>query len=376
MQQRGIRLQYGFGHATQQGSALENPLFDLLAALREQGSISHVARALGQSYRHVWGSLREWEAIMGQPLVAWSQGRRAQLTPFAQRLLWAETQARARMAPHIEALRSELQQVLEQALDPAWQVLDIYASHDQALPLLQHMAGREHKVHLSLRFAGSLDALKALAAGRCTVAGFHVPDLPDGSPLFARALKPLLRPGLHKLIGSHRRLQGLMMRAEDAERWASLTPRTMEVLQPLRDRSLRFVNRQPGSGTRLLMDHLLQASGLHPSNIQGYDAPPEDTHLAVAARVATGQADVGPGTAAAAAAFNLHFVPMVEERYDLVCLKEALDTPAVQALRRLLQEPAWAEAVQRLPGHAAQSSGEVLSLTRALPWWRFRSARR
>lgn len=374
MDRRAIRLQYGFDLPTQQGSALENPLFDLLAALHEHGSIRHAAQALGQSYRHVWGALRHWESVLGQPLVEWAQGRRAQLSPFAQRLLWAETQARSRMAPHIEALRAELQQVLEQALDQGWQVLDIFASHDQALPLLQSLAAQAHRVHLSLRFAGSLDALKALADGRCTVAGFHVPDLPDGSAVFTRALKPLLKPGVHKLMGSHRRLQGLMLSPSVADQWAGV--RSTEALNPLLDTGLRFVNRQPGSGTRLLMDHLMQRGGLMHERIHGYTESPEDTHLAVAARIASGHADAGPGTQAAAQAFGLGFVPLAQERYFLVCLKSALETAPVQALRVLLQQQAWAEAVGALPGHAAAQAGEVLSLTRALPWWHFRSARR
>ena len=371
MDQRGIRLQYSFEQPTQRGSSLENPLFDLLTSLRDQGSISHVAKSLGQSYRHVWGSLRHWESVLGQPLVQWAQGKRAQLTPFAQRLVWAETQARSRMAPHIEGLRQELQYVLEQALDGNWQVLEIFASHDQALPLLQSLAGQQHKVHLSLRFAGSLDALKALAEGRCTVAGFHVPDFPQGSNVFAHALKPLLKPGLHKLMGSHRRTQGWMMRPEgpgidtSGAGWG-----------PLLSGACRLVNRQSGSGTRLLMEHLLEQAGLKAADIPGFERQVEQTHLAVAAAIAADQGDVGLGTQAAAQAFGLRFVPVVEERYHLVCLKSALDTPAVLALRELLQQPAWAQALSSLAGFSAAQAGEVLSLTRALPWWQFRRARR
>jgi hypothetical protein len=78
--------------------------------------------------------------VLGQPLVSWSQGQPARLTPFADRLLWAETRARARLTPHIEALRAELSRVLTDALDGTQQVLTVFASHDLALPLLREHA--------------------------------------------------------------------------------------------------------------------------------------------------------------------------------------------------------------------------------------------
>ncbi|MDP3223694.1 MAG: LysR family transcriptional regulator, partial [Rubrivivax sp.] len=217
MKPRGVHLQYRFeagstdapaDPAAQQGSELQNPLFDLLLALRENGSIQQAARETGVSYRHLWGQLKHWQVALGQPLVAWAQGQPARLTPFAERLLWAETRARARLAPHIEALRAELARVLAEALDGTQQVLTVFASHDMALPLLQERASLHHGLHIDLRFAGSMDALRALAAGRCLVAGFHVPAQAKRAPVFARQLKPLLKPGRHKLIGCASRVQG------------------------------------------------------------------------------------------------------------------------------------------------------------------------
>ena len=362
MQARGIHLQYRFESESQRGAQVENPLFDLLAAVREQGSIRAAAAALGQSYRHVWGALKHWEGVLGEPLVHWVKGQPAQLTTFAQRLLWAETQARVRMTPHIEALRAELDHALAQALDGSQKVLEVFASHDLALPQLRALAA-QRSLHLGLRFAGSLDALHALARGRCTVAGFHVPAQGLDSNVFRRALKPLLAPGRHKLIACLRRTQGLMQRPGAAP---------LSGLMDVAERGLRFVNRPPGSGTRLLMDHLLAAQGLTHEQIDGYDTRHEDSHVAVAAAVASGAADVAPGIEAAARRFGLMFSPLVQEDYHLVCLKGALETPAVQALRETLASAAWAAALEHLPGYAAvPNSGEVLSLTAALPWWRY-----
>jgi putative molybdopterin biosynthesis protein len=97
----------------------------------------------------------------------------------------------------------------------------------------------------------------------------------------------------------------------------------------------------------------------------------------VAAAIASGAADVGVGIQAAAATFGLHFVPLVDEDYYLVCLKPGLDGAAVQRLRALLGGEAWRQALQALPGCAPHAqAGEVLALTKALPWWHYRSVKR
>ena len=371
MKSRGVHLQYSFEATGQRGAALHNPLFELLQAVHAHGSIQHAAKQLGASYRHIWGALKRWEETLGEPLVTWSQGQPARLTPFADRLLWAEKRARARLTPHIEALRAELERVLAEALDGSQHVLTIFASHDLALPMLRDLANQSHGLHIDLRFAGSVDALSALAQGRCLVAGFHVPALPGGSRQFAAAMKPLLKPGLHKLIGCVRRTQGLMVQPGNP-----LGLRGLADLVPHGGRVPRFINRQAGSGTRLLMDHLLAEQGLVPADIPAWYGAPEDSHLAVAAALASGAADAGPGIEAAAQAFGLGFVPLIEEDYFLVCMKDALDHPAVLKLRAALEGPAWQQVLLALPGYVPSRGGQVLSLTQALPWWNFRQAKK
>ncbi len=377
MKQRGVHLQYSFGDAGQRGAELHNPLFELLSAVHAQGSIQHAARALGASYRHVWGALKHWEDQLGEPLVTWTQGQPARLTPLADRLLWAEKRARTRLVPHIEALRAELERVLADALDGSQQVLTMAASHDLALPLLRERAGASHGLHIDLRFAGSVDALRALAEGRCLVAGFHVPPpalLGKGADArFAKALKPLLKPGRHKLIGFVRRAQGLMVRPGNPLHLHGVADLAAPPVG--HGRAPRLVNRQAGSGTRLLFDHLLAARGVAPEAVNGWLDATEESHLAIAAAVAAGAADTGPGIEAAARQFGLDFVPLVEEDYYLVCLKDALDHPAVHKLRQALADPAWDSALAALPGYAPSRSGAVLALTQALPWWHFKRPR-
>jgi putative molybdopterin biosynthesis protein len=365
MHARGVHLEYSFQPDDQRGADVHNPLFELLSAVREHGSIQHAAKALGASYRHVWGTLKHWETVLGEPLVTWAQGQPARLTPFAQRMVWAEARARARLAPHIEALRAELERVLGEALDGTQQVLTVFASHDLALPLLRERAGAEHRLHLELKFAGSVDALRALADGRCVVAGFHVPRGSAGGKLFEKSLKPLLKPGQHKLIGCATRRQGLIVARDN--------PQHIGSLQDLARDGLRFVNRQSGSGTRLLTDQMLLTAGIAPQSIAGYAGSAEDSHLAVAAAVASGAADAGVGIEAAAQRYGLQFVPLADEDYFLVCLRDALDSPPVLKLREVLASATWHQTLQGLPGYRGGHAGEVLSLTQALPWWKFRA---
>ena len=364
---RGVLLQYGFADPRampQSGDEIDNPLFGLLSAVAQAGSIQGAARGLGMSYRHLWGSLKHWETVLGQPLVTWQRGRPARLTPFAERLLWAERRARVRLAPHIEALRHELQRVLDEAQDISREVLRIDASHDLMLPQLQAQA-ESMGLQIELRFAGSLDALRSLAEGRCLVAGFHVPPL-DRSEHYVRALKTLLKPGLHKLIGAMRRTQGLMVPPGN--------PHRLHSLADVAAQGLRFAAREPGAGTRLLAEHLAAQQGLALTDLRV--AVTENSHIAAATAVASGRADAALGIEAAARRCGLAFVPLIEEDYYLVCLADALDLPAVRLLRRALAAAAWAQALDDTPGYAAAAEpGAVLSLTRALPWWRFRSTR-
>jgi putative molybdopterin biosynthesis protein len=363
----GLHLRYGFGPGEQHGADLGNPLFELLTAVAEGGSVRHAAQALGTSYRYVWDSLRKWERILGEPLVGWSQGRRARPTQFALKLLWAERRARTRMQPHIEALRADLARVFADARDEDLQLLTVCASHDLALPVLQQHAARAANLHLNLAFQGSVAALRALNARECLIAGFHVPVLRGAAPVFSGALKPLLRPGLHRLIACSRRMQGLMVRREHATQVRSFP----DVLT----QRLRFVNRQSGSGTRMLVDHLLREHCVAGVAVPGYCDHVEHTHVAVALCVASGVADAGVGVEAAALQFGLHFVPLAEENYFLACLDSSLAHPAVQRLRELLAGPRWRAILASLPGYRPPSAaGALLVIEDTLPWWRARGS--
>jgi putative molybdopterin biosynthesis protein len=130
----------------------------------------------------------------------------------------------------------------------------------------------------------------------------------------------------------------------------------------------RFINRALGTGTRVLLDELLAQLKMRPADLDGYGNT-EPSHAAVAQAVASGAADAGLGIEAAARSRGLHFVPLVQEDYFLVCLKAALDQEPVRALLEVLRSTEWQERVAALPGYEPERCGEVLSLREQLPWW-------
>ena len=359
-----VELSYLLSPQRAKDALIRNPLMDMLHAVREHGSISKASKAVDLSYRHVWGSLKDWEKTLGRELIVWDKGQRARLTEFGEKLLWAERQAQARLAPQIEALRGDIERAFSTAFDDNAHVLTMYASHDAALSKQREQTS-ERGLHLDIRFMGSVDAIAALNAGRCMMAGFHTLDQPSPKSRSAQAYRSLLKPGLHKLIGFAHRTQGLIV--------ARNNPLAIAGLADLKRPGLRYVNRAEGTGTRVLFNELLEAAGMTPEEVAGY-ASKEPSHTAVAQAVSSNAADAGLGIAAAAHEKGLGFVPLTQERYHLVCLKSELSSPQVQALLAELQNAKWQTTLQALPGYSGANaqSGKVLSLSAALPWWSYR----
>jgi putative molybdopterin biosynthesis protein len=319
---------------------------------------------LNLSYRHVWGQLKAWEAELGHELLVWDRGQSARLTPFADKLLWAERLAQARLAPQIGALKAELERAMATVFDESTQVLALHASYDDALSGLQHHAATAHQLHLDIQFTGSVDAIRALNEGRCQMAGFHTRPFPNRDSLSARIYKPLLRPGQHKIIGFVLRHMGLIVEKDN--------PLNLLSLEDVIASRARWINRPLGTGTRVLLDEWLGVHGYDGSALKGYDTC-QPSHAAVAQAVASGQADAGLGTASTARAAGLGFVPLVQERYQLVCLKSELDSPPVQTLRHLLSLGAWYQTLNGLHGYTPDYCGQVQALNQWLPWWSFKS---
>ena len=356
-----VQLAYTLAPERAADRALHHPLLAILAAVHATGSISGAARELALSYRHVWGELKRWEAELGQPLVRWVKGQPALLAPFGEKLLWSERRALARLAPQIEALRSELERAFALAFDDSAGVVTLFASFDEALPRLRDRVGPQ--LHLDIEFTGSVDALAALNDGRCLLAGFHALTASTLRSPTARTYRGMLKPGRHKLIGFARRAQGLITAAGNPLQLASVH----DLVRP----GLRFASGPRGSGTRVVIEELLAAAQIAPAEIAGFEGG-ERSHQAAAEAVASGQADAAFGTLPTAQAKGLHFLPLAEERYFLVTLAAHLKHPHVMCLLDALRSDGWRDTLDAIPGHAAERCGEVLALNRVLPWWNYR----
>lgn len=226
----------------------------------------------------------------------------------------------------------------------------IVGSHDVTLDHLgDHIRRRAPQYHLSASNVGSLAGLMAIAAGRCHMGGTHLLDTETGEynvSYVQRCLKGL--PA--QLVTLALREQGLIVRRGN--------PKRIRALADLAREDVRFVNRQGGSGTRVLLDYHLGRAGLDGGAIRGYDDE-EYTHMAVAVQVLAGGADAGLGIAAAARALELDFIPLATERYDLCIPQQHLDDPRVLVLLDTLHSKAFREAVAALGGYDVGPMGSV-----------------
>lgn len=322
-------------------------LLALLAGIAETGSVAQAARDCGFSYRHAWGVVRLWEERLHRPLVDMVRGKGSTLAPLGKHLVHLDARLKSRFAAQLAAAAEEVRQELTPFMVPARLIL--HASHDPMLARLPE-ALRGQGVELEMHVLGSSESLASLAAGRCAIAGFHCPHGALGASVW-NAYRVHLDPLAHVLIRFARRSQGLML--------AGGNPKKLRTLQDLKRPGVRFVNRQAGSGTRLLFDLLLAQGKLRVREIAGYDIE-EFTHAAVAATIASGAADAGLGVEAAARRFGLDFIPLVGEDYYLATRRDSLLRPDMRALLECLASRAWRRALADQPGYDVRGSGKVL----------------
>ena len=135
-------------------------------------------------------------------------------------------------------------------------------------------------------------------------------------------------------------------------------PKEIVGIKDLLRPDVAFINRQRGSGTRILLDYYLRQEGLDPREIEGYQRE-EFTHMAVAAAVAGGAADVGMGILAAARSLGLDFVPLAEERYELAIPREYFALEGVQQLLEVIKSPAFRQQVEALGGYDLRDTGTI-----------------
>lgn len=324
------------------GSALDPRLLTLLREIRSRATLRAATAAAGMSYRNAWDLLGAHARRLGAPLVVMARGRGARLTPLAERLLAADDAART----ELDAARFAV--AIEPAAKAPQSIIRTVASHDL---LLAELAA-DAKLGLELTFRGSLESLTAYAHGEADLAGFHLQG-PNPGKGASGAYRKLLSPRRDRLVRFAARDQGLIVGRGN--------PKRIRTPADLKRRGVHFVNRQRGSGTRLLIDQLLREARIDPAQVDGYQEE-EFTHVAVAANVASGHADAGVGVRAAAVRYDLDFIPLQRERYWLAVREKHLTEPRIQRLLAALRGETLARLAKRLTGYDTSNAGEVCVL--------------
>ncbi len=217
-------------------------MLDFLNEIRATGKITQAADRANLSYRHCWNLIEKWADFFGAPLVEREQGRGTRLTELGEKLVWAGQRLQARLRPQLQNLAQELETEISAALPQQGDMLRVHASHGFAVSKLRELLQREHHMGVDLRYVSNQNSLVSLAHGTCDLAGVHLPQGELRKKAVA-ATKPWLSASEHRVIGFVTREMGLMVKRGNPLRVTSL--------ERLVDPSVRFVNRDPDSGTRL-----------------------------------------------------------------------------------------------------------------------------
>jgi molybdate transport repressor ModE-like protein len=328
----------------------------ILEAIHRHGTLTAGAREVGLSYRYAWGLMRDVETRLGGSLTTGARGRGSVLSPLGEKLLWASHMLEERLGTNLETLASEIAVELNRVLsDDGVGTVRIRASHGYAVAaLISALYARA--IPVDLKYRENAEALGALAARECDLAGFYVP-IGEFRSVVSALYRRWLDPARHQLIYLTRRQQGLFLPAGN--------PKGITGLHDLARVDLRVVNRQPGSGTRVLLDLLLAKAGVDATRINN-SASTELTHSALAAFVASGMADVGFGVQPAATQFGLDFIPVAEEDYFFAYERDAMRQAPLSIINDILNDPRYQDTVRKLAGYDPAQCGKQMDVDSGL----------
>lgn len=224
-------------------------------------------------------------------------------------------------------------------------------SHDLTLDILANLLGRYYPpIFFSSHPVGSLGGILAIKNGICHIAGAHLLD-PETGEYNLPYIQTYLNGIDVKVVHLVQREQGLMVQQGNSKK--------INGLEDLLRKDICFINRQKGSGTRILLDHTLNSFSIESNQIQGYEKE-EYTHMAVASTVASGIADVGLGILPAAKAMNLDFIPIAKERYDLIIPLVYLEDEKIQKVIETIGSEEFKKTVFEMGGYDVSRTGEEI----------------
>ena len=270
----------------------------LLREVQRGKTIQSAAEALDVSYRTLWNQIKVAEKALGTCLLLSTKGHGSTLSPAAESFLNSVTQMERRFDRVSQDEASRLSRELSSWIDPRPVRWVCCSSSD---PLIEQVI--DGLTYIDYQTMGSGQALERLLSGDADIAGFHLPD--QDSLLQVQAHLKSAGMMAYPLM---RRTQGLMV--------STGNPLRIKKLVDLARPEVRFINRQKGAGTRLLLDTLMEKEGIRSDRIRGYRHE-EFTHTAVATAIVAGTADAALGLKYIAAQFHLGFVPLEEETFYL-----------------------------------------------------------
>ncbi|MDM8535125.1 molybdopterin biosynthesis protein [Desulfobacterales bacterium HSG17] len=258
-----------------------------------------------------------------------------------------------RIPRNIEGIseKESIQASLLRPLSSIENTIVITGSHDNTIDLLADQIKKNNgSISISSSHVGSMGGLMAIKKGACHLAGVHLLDPEDGSYNISY-IKKYLKNEKIWLVNLVMRDQGLIVPKGN--------PKNIHSIEDLKTKNLQFINRQSGSGTRILFDYKLKSLGISPDDIKGYQND-EYTHMSVAVAVLSQRADAGLGIQAAAQALDLDFIPVVTEEYDLVIPDRFYNTKKVQVLLETIKTKYFMDRVISLGGYSTEKTGDLI----------------
>jgi putative molybdopterin biosynthesis protein len=247
----------------------------------------------------------------------------------------------------------EVELVLMRSVEAISRTLVSIGSHDVLMDLIADIIHRQRgMISLSSAHVGSLGGIMALKKGECHLAPIHLLDEESGIYNLPY-LKRYLSDQELVLIKGVKRTQGLMVPKGN--------PKNIKTIRDLVGSEISFVNRQRGSGTRVLFDYLLKKEGIETAEILGYSRE-MNTHMMVASAVKSGSSDVGIGVLSAANMMGLDFIPIGDEEYDFAMLKENLADERVSQFIEVLKSQTFADDLNQLGGYRLESPGQIITV--------------
>lgn len=230
-------------------------------------------------------------------------------------------------------------------------MLVVTGSHDPLIDEVADIMMRDYPGYQTAStHVGSMGAIMALRRKEAHLGGVHLLNSEDGT-YNTSYIKQYFPAGGVVLIEGVRRIQGIMTQKDN--------PKEITSLQTIKEKHLSYVNRQKGSGTRILLDYLLKEENIHSADIYGYTRE-ELTHTNVAAVIAAGSGDAGMGIYSAAQIYDLDFIPVCEEEYDFLVAESALELPVYQNFIKILKGEEFRSRLEKLGGYRLESPGRVI----------------